>query len=591
MVDLRAKPYYLSDEDIAWVESTIAGMTDEEKVGQLFFDNQGAVSDETLQEIIRKYHIGGYRYNGIKSDRVQHNVRVLQTASPIPLFIACNTESGGNGTGTDGTYLGSGIKIAATDNPEYAYDLGRMANEEGASMGNNMAFAPVCDIIYNWENTEVMQRAFGNDVQRVADMSLAYMKGVHSLPGYASVAKHFPGNGQDCRDAHLSTNVNMFGREQWMATYGKVYKTLIDAGIEGIMGGHIMLPNYMREIKPGITDDEMLPATLCPEILTGLLRGELGFNGVVISDATHMVGMTNRMRHADMIPAAINAGCDMYLFFNDPDEDYGIMLDAYRSGRISEERMNEALTRILGLKAHMGLNKKAAEDIVPSEEALAATLGKPEYKDTAAAIARDAITLVKYKDEGVLPVTPDKYRRIMLVNIKGNEGAMSKLMKFAFGGGDAKSPAELLAERLRAKGFDAFVYESPIDKASMLAAEGKEMGFLDIYHAGKSAVSDFVAGQDLVITVFNVDNGRPNFSTSKGGGEIPWYVHDMPTIGISVNAPTMLVDAPTLRTYINAYDSRPCTLDALVDKLMTGPEAFTGVDPIDSFCGFWDTHL
>ena len=463
MVDLRAKPYYLSDEDIAWVEKTIADMTDEEKVGQLFFDNHGAVSDEVLKGLVDKYHIGGYRYNGIKSDRVQHNVRVLQTASPIPLFIACNTESGGNGTGTDGTYLGTGIKVAATDNTQYAYDLGHMSNEEGAAMGNNMAFAPVCDIHYNWENTEIVQRAFGHDVQRVTDMSLAYMKGVHDIPGYASVAKHFPGNGQDCRDAHMSTNVNMFGRKQWMATYGKVYKALIDASIDGIMGGHIMLPNYMREVEPGITDDEMLPATLCPEILTGLLRDELGFNGVVISDATHMVGMTNRMRHADMIPAAINAGCDMYLFFNDPDEDYGIMLDAYRTGKISEARMTEALTRILGLKAHMGLHKKAKEEIVPTAETLAATLGKQEYKDTAAAIAHDAITLVKYKDEGVLPITSEKYPRIMLVNIKGNENSMSMLTKFAFGEGDAKSPAELLAERLRAKGFEAFTGIDPID--------------------------------------------------------------------------------------------------------------------------------
>ena len=88
-----------------------------------------------------------------------------------------------------------------------------------------------------------------------------------------------------------------------------------------------------------------------------------------------------------------------------------------------------------------------------------------------------------------------------------------------------------------------------------------------------------------------MDNGRPSFGFSKGGGEIPWYVHDVPTIGVSVNAPTMLADVPTLRTYINAYDSRPCTMDALVEKLLAGPEAFTGIDPIDSFCGLWDTRL
>ena len=114
---------------------------------------------------------------------------------------------------------------------------------------------------------------------------------------------------------------------------------------------------------------------------------------------------------------------------------------------------------------------------------------------------------------------------------------------------------------------------------------------MDLYHAGKSSVEGFKEDQDLVISLFDVQTGRPNYGMSKGGGEIPWYVHDGPTIGISVNAPTMLADAPTLRTYINAYDSKPHTMDALVEKLCAGPDAFKGKDPIDSFCGLWDTRI
>ncbi|MBR2046831.1 MAG: beta-hexosaminidase [Agathobacter sp.] len=591
MVNLKEIPYCLSDEDIAWVENTIANMTEEEKVGQLFFDNRGMSSEEELIELVTKYHIGGYRYNGIKADRVQYQVRVLQENSKIPLFVACNPEDGGNGSATNGTYIGKGIKIGATRNEKYAYEMGRMANEEAAAMGNNMAFAPVCDIHYNWQNTEVVKRAFGNDPEIVAKMSKAYMDGVHTVPGYASVAKHFPGNGQDFRDAHQSSNINEFTKKEWMETYGMVYKTLIDGGVEGIMGGHIMLPKYMREVKPNITDDEMMPATLCKEILTGLLRDELGFNGVVISDATHMVAMTNRMCHADMIVESINAGNDMFLFFNDPDEDFGIMLDAYKTGKMTEERMAEALTRILGLKAKMGLNKKAKKDIVPAPEEMNTVLNKPEYTELAKAIAKDSITLVKYKDKDVLPITPEKYKRIMIVYVKGNDGAMAQLMKFAFGGGGPKNPAEVLCEKLQEKGFDAYIYESPMDKMKKAAADGKEIDYGAIYRIGKSAIKDFKEQQDLVITVYDVETGRPNFGMSKGGGEIPWYVHDMTTIGISVNTPTMLADVPTVRTYINAYDSKDYTMDALVEKLMTGPEAFTGKDPIDSFCGLWDTRI
>lgn len=592
MVDLKAKPYCLSDEDIAWVHSTIANMTDEEKVGQLFFDHDAQTSDEDLRKKLDRFHIGGYRYNGITCAQVQHQVNVLQEHAKIPLFVACNTETGGAGTGVDGTYIGKGLKIGATNDPKYAYEMARMGNEEAACMGNNMAFAPVCDIHYNWQNTEIVQRCFGSDVDRVAAMSKAYMDGVHAVPGFASVAKHFPGNGQDFRDAHFSNNINNFDKKHWMETYGKVYKTLIDGGLDGIMGGHIMMPAYMQEVKPGITYDEMLPATLCPEIMTGLLRDELGFNGMVVTDASHMVGMTDRMAHADMVVAAINAGCDMYLFFNDPEEDFHIMLDAYRTGKISQERMTEALTRILGLKAKLGLNKKTPADLVLSEDTLKATVGRQEYRDMASEISDKAITLVKYKDADVLPLTPEKYKKIMIVPIKGYEGPMDKLMALGAKGRPAKpSVAQQLCDLLKAKGFDAFLYEGPMERAQRLMAEGKKVGPADIYHSGKVALADFKAQQDLVITLFDVSIGRPAFGMTKGGGEIPWYVNDVPTIGISVNAPTMLADVPMLRTYINAYDSTPSTLSALTDKLTTGKEAFTGVDPIDSFCGLWDTHI
>lgn len=142
------------------------------------------------------------------------------------------------------------------------------------------------------------------------------------------------------------------------------------------MGGHIMLPEYARAINPALKDEDMMPATLSPEIMTTLLRGKLGFNGMVVTDASHMVGMTDRMTRREMLPASINAGCDMFLFFNDPDEDFNTMLDAYKSGVISEARMTEALTRILGLKAHLGLNKKAKEALVPAPEVLAGRWAK-----------------------------------------------------------------------------------------------------------------------------------------------------------------------------------------------------------------------
>ncbi|MCC8099735.1 MAG: beta-hexosaminidase [Clostridiales bacterium] len=589
MVDLKANPYYLSDEDIKWVEDTIASMSDEEKVGQLFFQLTESQDEAYLKNLMEQYHLGGCRYNGMPGKKVQEQNHILQSYAKVPIFIACNTEAGGDGACSDGTAIGSGVKIGATGKEEYAFALGKMSNEEAAAIGCNMAFAPVCDIAYNWENTEIITRAFGNDPERVAKMSAAYVQGAHTIPGFACAAKHFPGNGQDFRDAHLSNNVNYFTPDKWDATYGLVYKTLIDNGLDAIMAGHIMLPEYAKAINPDLQDEDMMPATLSPEIMQGLLRDRLGFNGMVVTDASHMVGMTDRMTRKEMLPRCINAGCDMFLFFNDPDEDFSTMLAAYQDGTISEARMTEALTRILGLKAHLGMHKKSVDELVPSQATVEATLGKAEYKAMHKAISQDAITLVKYKDKDVLPITPERYKHVMIVHIKAAEGGMSVLMKL-LGAPPKKSAAEVLRDKLIEKGFDAFIYESPIDKIKKQIEAGEQPS-LNIYFAGKNAIADFVSGQDLIISLCDVSSGRPVFGLSKGGGEIPWYVFELPVVAIGCGQPTMLADIPQARTYINTYDAASDTFDALIDDLMTGPEAFKGSDPIDSFCGLFDTRL
>lgn len=588
MVDLKARPYYLSEEDCQWVKDTIANMSPEEKVGQLFFQLTASHDEEYLKELMEKYHLGGCRYNPAPGKAIQEQNRILQKYAKVPVFIACNTEAGGDGACADGTHIGAGVKIAATDKEEYAFALGKMANEQAAAIGCNMAFAPVADILYNWENTEIVTRAFGGDAERVATMSKAYLNGAHTIPGFACAAKHFPGNGQDFRDAHIANNVNYFDVEKWDETYGHVYRTLIENDLDAIMGGHIMLPSYAKAINPELKDEDMMPATLSPEIMTGLLRDRLGFNGMVVTDASHMVAMTDRMKRSEMLPASINAGCDMFLFFNDPEEDFATMLGAYKTGIISEERMTEALTRILGLKAHLGLNKKSKEELVPQPETVEEVLQREEYKAMQKSISEDCITLVKYKDKDVLPMTPDRYKRIMIVHIKGAENSMSALMKML--GGGKGNPAEALKEKLCAKGFDAFIYESPLDVMKKQIEAGEKPD-LNIYFAGKNAIADFVSDMDLVITLCDVPNGRPSFGMSKGGGEIPWYVFEVPVVVVGCGQPTMLADIPQARIYINTYDSKDTTLDALVENLMNGEEAFKGTDPIDSFCGLFDARL
>lgn len=591
MVDMKAKPFYLTDEDCKWVEDTIAGMTLDEKIGQLFFNMGSSREEEYLKMTVRDYHIGGIRYNPATADEIYEQNRILQENSKIPLIIACNTESGGDGACVDGTPIGGQTKIGATRNADYAYQMGYMANKEAAAIGCNLSFAPVSDIMYNWENPVIGLRTYGNEPKKVVEMTKAYMDGAHANPGFCCAAKHFPGDGLDFRDQHVANSVNSMSCEEWDKTYGRVYQNLIENGLDAIMAGHIMQPAYARYFNPELTDDEMMPATLSPELIKGLLRGKLGFNGLVLTDASHMVGLTCRMKRGDMLPAAIAAGVDMFLFFNEMEEDFASMKQGYLDGRITKERLDEALHRILALKAHMGLHKKDKTKLIPPREQVHKIIGCDEHVAMQKEIADQAITLVKYKDKDVLPVTPDRYKRIMIVYVKG----LSAPGLAAITGVKKSTPAEELRDRLIAKGFDAFIYESPIDQM-IKKIEAGEKPDVNLYFAGKTPIKEFRENQDLIITLVDIAGGfqpvaRPAFGMTKGGGEIPWYVFELPVIVVGTQYPYVLADIPQARTYINTYDSKPVTLDALVEKLMTGEEAFKGKDPIGAFCGIFDTHI
>lgn len=590
MVDMKANPFYLSDEDCKWVEDTIQNMTLDEKIGQLFFNMGSSRTEDYLKMTVEKYHIGGIRYNPGTADEIYEQNRILQENSKIPLIIACNTENGGDGACTDGTMIGSQTKIAATGNAEYAHQLGLMANKEAAAIGCNLSFAPVCDIMYNWENPVIGLRTYGNDPGQVAEMAKAYLEGAHENPGFSCAAKHFPGDGLDFRDQHVANSVNTMSCEEWDKTFGMVYQTLIDHGLEAVMAGHIMQPAYARYFNPELTDDEMMPATLSKELIQGLLREKLGFNGMVLTDASHMVGLTCRMKRSDVLPAAIAAGVDMFLFFNEMEEDFSSMKQGYLDGRITEERLDDALHRILALKAHMGLHKKQKGELMPPREKVHEIVGCKEHVEAQKEISDRSVTLVKYKDQEVLPLTPERYKRIMIVYVKG---LSAPGLGALFAGGT--SPAEILRDKLKEKGFDAFIYESPVEKLLQEAKEGKKPD-LNMYFAGKTPIKEFRENQDLIITLVDIAGGfqpvaRPAFGMTKGGGEIPWYVFELPVVVVGVGYPFVLADIPQARTYINTYDSKASTLDALVAKLMSGEGAFTGTDPVDSFCGIFDTHL
>lgn len=585
-VDLRKKPYFLEDEDIKWVEDTIAGMTTEEKIGQLFVNMGSERSEEYLKDVLEKYKIGAVRYNPGTAKEVHEQNRILQENAKIPLLIAANTEAGGNGACTDGTEIGQEVKIGATDDPKYAYEMGRVSGIEAAAVGCNWSFAPITDINRNWRNPIISARSFGDDPDRVLEMSKAYMKGFMES-NMVCAMKHFPGDGIDERDQHLSNSVNTYSTEEWDETFGKVYAGMIEAGVHTVMAGHIMLPSYQKYFHPTMEMDQMLPATLSKELINDLLKGKLGFNGMVVTDASHMVAMTSAMKRSKMLPTAIAAGCDMFLFFNDPEEDFGYMMEGYEQGIITEERLEDALRRILGIKAYLGLHKKKKEEIVPPAEGLS-VIGSEEFHKIAREVSEKAITLVKNIGKSPLPISPQKQKRILLVPQE-----TANPFAFMMGGKGKKKPVEYLKERLEQEGFQVTIYESMMDK--ILNAPEEEAGqmMMNMY-AGKAPIRSITDNYDLIIQLAEITNlfgvtQRINWKMSKGTPDIPWYVHEVPTIFVSIASPFHLADVPQIKTYINCYDKNEHTLDALVEKLM-GRSEFTGKDPVDSFCGMMDTR-
>lgn len=589
MVDLRAMPYYLDDEGIDWVEDTIASMTLEEKIGQLFVNMGASRTEAYLTQVLRDYKFGAVRYNPGKAADVHEQNRILQENSKIPLLIASNAEAGGNGACTDGTYVGYPIKIGAANDPKWAYEMGRISGVESSAIGCNWAFAPVVDLLINWRNPIISNRAFGADPDLVLECGKAYLKGM-AESGVACAMKHFPGDGVDERDHHLSSSVNSMTVEDWDATFGKVYTGMIEAGVQSVMVGHIMMPAYQRYFSPDTPDSGLLPATLCKELVTDLLKGKLGFNGLVVTDASHMVGMTSAMPRRLVLPTAIAAGCDLFLFFNDPEEDLHWMTEGYKNGMITEERLKEALRAILGTKAALGLHKKPRQEIVaPAAEALA-KIGLPKNKIIALQITDQAITLAKNTQAGILPVTPERFRRILIIPVKGPPNPAAAI----FGGGGTP-PWELFAEALRSCGHEVEIFESAVDRLLKLPEEERSQGITSMY-ASKAPIAGLTSKYDLIINVAQVVGGmqpveRVSWPASKGTPDLPWYVHEIPTILISFSTPFLLADAPAVKCVINAYDARPDTIQAAAAKLAQGEQAFKGVNPVDVFCGFPDTRI
>jgi beta-N-acetylhexosaminidase len=371
----------------------VSKMSVEEKVGQLFMpvlygtapgtvsgENQARYGAQTPAKVVARYHLGGvilFPANIKGVEQVVNLTNGLQQASKgVPLLIGTDQENGlVSRMGALMTDFPGASEVGSTKDTALARAVAKATGEELRAVGVNLDFAPVADVNVDPRNPVIGKRAFGDQPGEVAKMVAASVKGFRDAK-VAATAKHFPGHGDTNIDSHTGLPVIKHTKEQWERIDAPPFKAAIAAGVDAVMSAHIVFPKL---------DPSRDPATLSKPILTGLLRNKLGFQGVISTDALNMEGVRKKYNDAEIPVRAIQAGADLLLMPYDLPKAYNAVLAAVKSGKISQQRLDQSVTRLLKLKQARGLLPKAP---VASTARAAKVLRSAEHRKVAARVAR-----------------------------------------------------------------------------------------------------------------------------------------------------------------------------------------------------------
>ncbi|MGI6778183.1 MAG: glycoside hydrolase family 3 protein [Acetivibrionales bacterium] len=373
------------------IEGILSQMTLEEKVGQVFITAfRSNSSDKPMQEldnnarkVISDYCLGGvvlFSENIHTIQQTANLIKDMQMSSKIPLFIAVDEEGGivsrlNSSDSMHATKLPGNMAVGRTQNPQLAYEVGRIIGREIGALGFNIDFAPVADVNTNPENPVIGDRSFGSDPDTVALMVEAMVKGIQDQ-NVSAVLKHFPGHGDTSFDTHTGEVVVEHGKDRLETVEFVPFKKGIEAEVDGIMTAHIQVPK--------ITGNN-IPATMSEEILTGILRDELNFKGIIITDALEMGAISKYWSSGEASVKAFKAGADILLMPASLSEAYNALLEAVRQGEISEERLDESVRRILTVKQRRSI--LSSKDKGANAEQI---LGNQEHIEIADRIKKEA---------------------------------------------------------------------------------------------------------------------------------------------------------------------------------------------------------
>jgi beta-N-acetylhexosaminidase len=559
LASLRLAPFHLNDEGVAWVQATLARLSPRQRLAQLFNVMLKPQSPEEFASLVRAQP-GGFTqflFDGLEAGLAR--AQTMVQGSTVPPLVSADVEGGAISL-AGASPMNNQLGMAAMDSPALYEEALKVMATEAKALGVNWSFTPVVDINAEFRSAIVATRSFGSDVDRIETLTRTHVRTVQGQ-GVAATAKHWPGEGFDARDQHLVTTINPLSMADWYAKFGRLYKALIADGVMSVMSAHISLPAYAQ--AHGASGVEAYrPASVSKLLNLGLLRQELGFNGLIVSDATTMGGLASWARRSEVVVDVIENGCDMVLFTRDLEADLRSLEAALQEGRLSEARVQASLVRVLGLKAALGLHRQVAAPAGAQRLDVAdvkSRLQTPAHLQVSNAVAAASPTLVK-DVQRILPLSPQRHRRVVLVT----EPVRSGFAHLA-------PPPLMLGQLLQEHGFEVTAYSA--DKPPAV---------------GETDLILFVLAQESLL---NKSHIYLDWAALLGPVEraMTRSWHEIPTLLISFGQPYYLYDAPRMPCVVNAYTATEPVQRAVVRKLL-GQEPFTGVSPVDAFCGLPDAR-
>ena len=503
-----------------------------------YWANDDAAARQALA-LVTDEHVGGFVVGTASSPYdLAFKLNMLQRASRLPLLIAADLESGPGMRFRGGTAFSGNMALGATGSPADAYAVGRIIAREARAVGIQMDFAPVVDVNNNPANPIINTRSFGEDPAAVGRMGAAFIGGLRDN-GVLATAKHFPGHGDTGTDSHIAVPVIFSGLARLDSVELVPFRSAVAAGVDAVMSAHIALPN--------VTGDSALPATLSPMVLDTILRGQLGFRGLIVTDALNMGAVVSRYGAAQAAVLAFKAGADILLMPTDVHGAVDGIVEAVQRGEVTPARLDSSVARVLEAKERLGLFRRRVVD--PAQ--IPRYVGTSEDQAAADSIAQQSLVLAR-DDSGLVPLQ-GAHRRVLLVAV-GDEG-------------NTYTGVTLAAE-LRRQGVS-------VQTARLYPASGPAS-----YDSVRTAAAQ--AGVTIIVASAHPVAFQPSaveIPDSAAALEEQLAARHLPLIVVSTGSPYLINQMPSAPTYLLAWSGSDAAERAAADALV-GAIGVTGRLPV-----------